>query len=133
MKKRAILLGGIIVTLILFISGPVFSQEAGMRAPEARWAWGEVVSADAQTNTLIVKYLDQQSGEEREITAVVNEKTVYTNATGLGEIKAGDTISMDYATGPDAKNIALNVVVEKPKPPQQEPATSEETSTEEGN
>ncbi|MDP2941734.1 MAG: hypothetical protein Q8N85_05765, partial [Candidatus Omnitrophota bacterium] len=113
MRKRAILMGGIIVPLILF---------SAIHAPGAQWAWGEVVSADAQNNMLTVKYLDQQSGEEREIAAAVDEKTIYTNAAGLGEIKAGDTISMDYAVGPDAKNIALNIVVEKPKPPQQEPA-----------
>jgi hypothetical protein len=50
---------------------------------------------------------------EKELTLTVDDKTKFENAKGLEEIKAQDTVSVDYSAGSDGKNLALAVSVEK--------------------
>ena len=82
--------------------------------PDVLWLWGDVVAVDAQKNELTVKYLDYESDNEKEIPVTVNDKTAYENAKTLAELKAQDTVSVDYVVV-DGKNIAKNISVEKPE------------------
>ncbi len=76
------------------------------------WVWGEVKSADSTTAELTVTYMDYQTDEEKELVLGVSPETKFEGVSGLGEIKAGDTASIDYLTK-DGKNIAKNISIEK--------------------
>ncbi len=79
-----------------------------------QWVWGEVVSLDSQAKTIILKYLDYETDQEKELTLVTDEKTTYENIKGFDEIKVKDILSIDYAVGPENKNVAKNINLEKP-------------------
>ena len=109
--------------VVLFLTGLAiispFAQESETQvipaAPESevQWLWGEVVFVDTLTKQTIVKYLDYETDTEKEITININDKTNFENAKSLDEIKAEDTVSIDYITDPEGKNIAKNISVEK--------------------
>ena len=79
-----------------------------------QWVWGEVVSLDSQAKTIILKYLDYETDQEKELTLVSDEKTTYENIKSFDEIKVKDILSIDYAAGPEDKNAAKNINLEKP-------------------
>lgn len=81
--------------------------------PEVEWLWGEVVSLDTNTKEMVVKYLDYETDTEKEINIGIDEKTTYENMKSPDEIKAQDTVSIDYIAAVDGKNIAKNISVEK--------------------
>lgn len=110
MRYRIGLALGVIASLI-FVN-LVLAQEA-QNEPEALWLWGEVVSIDTQNNNLLVKYLDFETDQGKEISINVDEKTTYENIKSLDELKPKDNVSIDYIQSPDAKNLAKNIVVEK--------------------
>lgn len=83
--------------------------------PETQWIWGEVVSVDIPANEISVKYLDYETDNEKEMKIGVNEKTTYENAGSINDLKAGNTISVDYVSTPDGKNTAKNISIEKPE------------------
>jgi hypothetical protein len=89
--------------------------------PEVQWIWGDVVSVDAAAKKVQVKYLDYETDTEKEISIETDAKTTYENANSLEEIKAQDTLSIDYMMNADGKNIAKNISVEKPESAQAVP------------
>ena len=90
------------------------SQETpAAKESEVQWLWGEIVSVDTLTKQMIVKYLDYETDTEKEISININDKTNFENAKSLDEIKAHDTVSVDYITTSEGKNIAKNIGVEK--------------------
>lgn len=129
MRQKLYLILGIAVVLILSAAGAGFSQEAEAveetplteTLPEAQmgldtqWLWGGVVSVDVQNNELLVKYLDYETDQEKEITISVDDKTTYENIGSLIEIKPQDTVSIDYLVSAEGKNVAKNISVEKPE------------------
>jgi hypothetical protein len=92
---------------------PAAASEQTIANSEPQWLWGEVEAVNAQAKTVQVKYLDYDTDIEKELLITVDEKTKFENAKGLEEIKAQDTVSVDYLVGSDGKNLALAVSVEK--------------------
>ncbi|MDP2905580.1 MAG: hypothetical protein Q8O22_04695 [Candidatus Omnitrophota bacterium] len=76
---------------------------------EMQWVWGEVVSVDPTNKAIVVKCLDYETDQEREMTVNVDDKTVYDNVKSLDEIKPNDTLSIDYIISADNRNIARNL------------------------
>ncbi|MBI5145563.1 MAG: hypothetical protein HZA27_05215 [Candidatus Omnitrophica bacterium] len=120
MKKIRFLL--LLASLIL-ISGLVFAQETNT-APaqeslatetDIQWVWGEVVSVSLENKEILVKYMDYETDNEKEMSVVVDDKTIYENAKSLEEIKPQDTLSIDYIVTAEGKNIAKTIGVEKPE------------------
>jgi hypothetical protein len=89
------------------------AQQEGI--PDIQWLWGEVVTVDTENKTLVIRTLDYEASQEKEVTVNVDEKTTYENAQSLDQIKPKDTLSIDYIIGPDGKNIAKNIGLEKPE------------------
>ncbi|MDP2044063.1 MAG: hypothetical protein Q8K15_02700 [Candidatus Omnitrophota bacterium] len=132
------------ITITTFIA---FAQEPGDSVPAAstmpadlapapiknevdtQWAWGEVTSLDGQAKTLSLKYFDYETDQEKELVLAVDEKTAYEDIKSFDEIKIKDTLSIDYAVGPENKNVAKNISLERPDAlaaVPQHPALSEE-------
>jgi len=98
---------------------------------EIQWVWGEVVSVDPAAKSLTLKYLDYETDQEKEVTIGANEKTTFENVKTIDEIKAKDTLSIDYTVA-DGKNTAKNISLEKPElpvEPQEAPVESASTET----
>lgn len=112
MRQTLCLVLGIIVSLIIV---SLASTQEIQTEPETLWLWGEVVSVDIQNKTLSVKYLDFETDQEKEMSVNVDEKTTYENIKTLDAMKTKDNVSVDYIISPDGKNIARNIVVEKPE------------------
>jgi len=126
-----------LVALIVLIGiNTVFSQEQGNQAqepavateqanvasaapavpaanPEFQWVWGEVSSVDPNKSEFVVKYLDYETDQEKEMTISVDDKTTYENAKAFADIKPKSTLSIDYVVGLDNKNIAKNISIEE--------------------
>lgn len=83
--------------------------------PETQWVWGQVISVDRLNGAITLKYLDYETDQEKQIAIQVDDKTTYENVKSLGEINAGNTLSIDYIASPEGKNIAKNVSLEKPE------------------
>lgn len=129
MKQKIGSVLGIITFLILIGATSLFSQEAVVpeeaalekaiaetqMESETQWLWGEVISVDIQKNELLIKYLDYETDQEKEVTITVDDETTYENIKALLEIKPQDTVSVDYIVSPEGKNIAKNISVEKPE------------------
>ena len=134
MEKRTVLVLAVAASFIFLSAGLGLCQEAeveqGGAVPEvqaeedAQWVWGEVVSVDAAANTVVVKYLDYETDQEKDISVSVDAKTTYENASALSDIKVKDTLSIDYVTV-NGKNIAKNISVEKPDMETTAPAASD--------
>jgi len=104
-----------IFAFVMLITAPwlvAFAQEAN--EINMQWVWGEVVSLDSQAKTVILKYLDYETDQEKELALVIDEKTTYENIKSFDEIKVKDILSIDYAAGPEDKNVAKNISLEKP-------------------
>jgi hypothetical protein len=82
---------------------------------EMQWLWGEASAIDAQNKTLMVKYLDYETDQEKEMLLSIDDKTAFENVKSLEEIKVQDTLSIDYIIGADGKNAARNISVERPE------------------
>lgn len=124
--RKSIILAIVAFSIILISSNTVFSQEEEKviegpaiqetpSEPEVQWLWGEVVSVDANNNEVAVKYLDYENDTEKEIAIAVDEKTIYENIESISEIKPKDNVSVDYIVSENGKNIAKNIIVEKPE------------------
>jgi biopolymer transport protein ExbD len=123
---------GVLVLLITITTFIAFAQEPEVSAPatstmpadlapapmqnenNTQWVWGEVTNLDNQAKTLTLKYLDYETDQEKELVLTIDEKTTYENIKSFDEIKVKDTLSVDYATGPEDKNIVKNISLEKP-------------------
>ena len=137
MGKRRGLVLGIAASLIFIGAGFVFAQEAieqggavpqGQTEPDVQWVWGEVTSVDAQNKTILIKYLDYETDQEKEISIATDAKTTYENVQSLDQIKPKDVLSIDYTVDPQGNSVAKNISVEKPDNTQleQEANTPEE-------
>ncbi len=139
MKRKMSLVLGIMFAFLLISTGIGFSEEQAQQnlptqstqvtqpaqpiqptkeissEPETQWIWGEVVSIDAATKNISVKYLDYETDTEKEINIAVDSKTTYENVKSVDEMKPQDTLSVDYIINPDGRNIAKNISVEKPE------------------
>lgn len=120
MKRKTIRNLGIIFSFIFIASVPVLAQEQTIipqvqSEQEMQWIWGEVTSVDLENRVFVVKYLDYETDQEKEITINTDEKTVYENIKSLEEMRPTDTLSVDYIISSDGKNIAKNVSIEKPE------------------
>jgi hypothetical protein len=89
--------------------------------PEMQWLYGEAVKVDTATGEVLVKYQDFDTDEEKEMTVLANEKTVFENVKALGEIQPKDALSIDYKAYNDGRNIAKNISVEKAEQPLEAP------------
>jgi len=134
MKTRTGLVLGIVGCFIFISMGLSFSQEPATQVettpetqvePQTQWLWGEVVSVDVANKTLVVKYLDYEIDQEKDITITTDDQTSYENVNSLSEIKIKDALSIDYIIGADGKNIAKLISVEKPESPMPETQTVE--------
>jgi hypothetical protein len=88
------------------VTGPV-DQSA-----DTQWVWGEVIAVDAAKNEFMVKYLDYETDQEKELTLSVDGKTAFENVRSLAEMKAQSQAGIDYIVSSEGKNIARNVSVE---------------------
>ena len=129
--KKALILSGFIVIIIIAATQIIFAQEAAVTPADSavitsnqqspsikegdmQWAWGEVINLDNQAKTITLKYLDYEADQEKELVLVVDEKTTFENIKDFNELKLKDTLSIDYILGADNKNIAKNISLEKP-------------------
>ena len=131
MRHKLSLILAIALFLILGSSRAVFSQDdtntvsttieemaatgASIEEPDVQWLWGEAVSLDTQKNELVVKYLDYEIDQEKEITIIANDGTTYENIESFNQIKPNDTVSIDYIVNPVGRSLAKNISVEKPE------------------
>lgn len=124
MKIKIVSVLGITVFLIFISANLIFSQESierggavpeSQKEPDTQWLWGEVVTLDTQNKMISVKYLDYETDQEKEIIINTDDKTTFENVKAIDELKPKDTVSVDYTVGPDGKNIAKNISVEKPE------------------
>jgi hypothetical protein len=127
----------VVVTMMFVSVSAAWSQEAPVPASEQtrsnsepQWLWGEIEAVNAQAKTVQVKYLDYDTDIEKELVITVDDKTKFENAKGLEEIKAQDTVSVDYLSGSDGKNLALAVSVEKLEDMETVPADALEPAAE---
>lgn len=81
---------------------------------DTQWVWGEVANLDSAGKIITLKYLDYETDQEKDILLAVDEKTTFENIKSFDEIKAKDTLSIDYMVTPDGKNIAKNIGLESP-------------------
>jgi len=126
-KKGAFLVVLVSLGIILISLNSSFGQEQEKETiqgppmqeistePEMQWLWGEVVSVDPANSQVTVKYLDYDNDTEKEMVVNVDEKTGYENSKSIGDIKSGDTVSIDYVVSPEGKSVAKNISVEKPE------------------
>jgi hypothetical protein len=117
-----------ILALVVFISliclsyfalaqEPVASQEPAPVLDESRWVWGEVTAVDTNLGQLVIKYLDYETDEVKDMLLIVDPEATFENISGLKDIKIGDYASVDYIVNKENKNIAKNISVEKPETP----------------
>ena len=123
MKKIGLFLG-IFFSLVLLILGPLFAEEPATALsdtqtaapePELQWVWGEAVNLDPQNKLIMVKYLDYETDQEKEISIGIDDKTTFENIKDILEIKPQDMLSIDYVITGEGKNIAKNISLEKPE------------------
>lgn len=133
MRMRIYFILAVLASLMLISAGPVLCEEQNVQqeapivtnAPElseTQWVWGEVVSTDAPNKMLVVKYLDYETDQEKEMSITADDNTAYENIKSLDEIKPQDAVSIDYIVSPQGSNLAKNISLEKPEaqpmPPQ---------------
>ena len=118
---KGLLLG--IIALFIVISlvfaqdeaTPSAATEPGLNNSDMQWVWGEVVNIDTQNKTMVIRYLDYEADQEKEITIGADDKTTYEGIKFLDEIKPKDVLSIDYINAQDGKSIAKNISLEKPE------------------
>ena len=119
MNFRKILGIFVFIIFIAMATFVAFAEESVVAASaqnetDTQWAWGEVTSLDSQAKTLSLKYFDYENDQEKELVLTVDEKTAYENIKSFDEIKVKDTLSIDYAAGPENNNVAKNISLERP-------------------
>lgn len=133
--KKVCTLG--IITFLFFLgASSVFGQEQPAQIPvttpemqnmvaeeglvsdskesETQWLYGDVINLDPQNKTILVKTLDYETDQEKEVAIATDEKTTFENIKSLDEIKPNDTVSVDYVVSPDGNNLAKNISLERP-------------------
>ncbi len=127
MKGAVRILGIAVLVGIVSLTAAVAQQDpaaaegtAGEQVPapveaDVQWQWGEIVAVSPDQNSFTFKYLDYEADVEKEISVFADADTVFENVTALNELKAQDTVSIDFVQAPDGKYLAKNVSVEKPE------------------
>lgn len=121
MKRLKIFLCGVLVLSIGV--GLVLAQDpAGTEAvnqelkdSDVQWVLGEVVNVDLGNNVINVRYLDPEDNQMKDISLNVDSGTTYEGIKSLEEIKAMDSLSIDYIITQDGKNLARNIGLDKPE------------------
>ncbi len=108
------------------VDSVVITAAAPQEKSDIQWAWGEVVSLDNQAKIVTIKYLDYETDQEKELVLTIDDKTTFENIKGLDELKLKDTLSIDYVSLPDNKNIAKNISLERPDALASVPAQTQE-------
>jgi len=144
--KRILILA--VTAFLIFVAGSVFSQDEVVnqnaspvmetsntvilepavietKEPETQWVYGDVINLDPQNKTILVKILDYETDQEKEITIATDEKTTFENIKSLDEIKPNDAVSVDYIIIDEGRNLAKNISLERPEA-QAAPAVVEE-------
>lgn len=126
----------VLISFLILFNGLVLAQtpkpetpQAETKAPETQWVWGEVVFVDNSSGQLMVKYIDYETDSEKDITISTSAETTYENAAALADIKAKDTVSIDYTVSPEGKNMAKKISVEKAETSPAETSAPAETNT----
>lgn len=136
MRIRLGLVIGIIGCLMLAGFGFALSQDESLEGqattevkdmPETQWVWGEVVNLDPQNKAILVKYLDYENDQEKEISIKTDDSTTFENFKSLDEIKPNDEVSIDYIVTSDGTNLAKNIGLEKPEAAPDEESQGEAT------
>ena len=86
----------------------------GEEAPELQWLWGEVVSVDVGKKEIVIKYPDYDTQQDKQMTVVATDNTVYENVASLVDLKPTDMVSIDYRIDQAGKNIVERLSIEKP-------------------
>jgi len=139
MGRKNLLILVIIVSLIFIATKAVLSQEVAPKADaaedaieaqnpvtegavvpedkegETQWIYGDVINLDPENKTILVKTLDYETDQEKEVSIATDKKTAFENIKSLDEIKPNDTVSIDYIVSADGKNLAKNLSLEKPE------------------
>ncbi len=140
MRKKITFISISLTCLLFIYTGGGFAQEQpvsaqgpkseeGVVESDILWLWGEVSSIDSQNKSLLVKYFDYETDQEKEMTVAVDNKTILDNMKSFDEIKPQDTVSIDYIVSPDGKNVAKNISIEKPEIAPEPQASPPQTST----
>ena len=118
MKRKTLAVLVAAACLTLAFVAVAFSQDTPnessdeMETLEVQWLWGEVVSVNPDKNEILVRYMDYDNEEMKEITVTVDEDTTYENVESLAKIKPKDTLSIDYIITEEGKNLAKLVSFE---------------------
>lgn len=83
------------------------------RSPQMQWVWGRALSVDPEAGIFTISYLDYVTDQSKELVIAVNNETVYEHIESISEIKASDTLSVDFVIDAEGRNIASNVSVDK--------------------
>lgn len=104
-------------------TSPQQSSDSNMQ-----WVWGEVTGVDTQGKALVLKYLDYETDQEKEISISVDDATAYENIKSLEEIQPKNNLSVDYVSK-DGVNLAKSISLEKTEiTPEPEPVIEPETT-----
>ena len=139
MNAKKLFIPVIIVSLIFIATKAVLSQEVAPKADAAEDAieaqnpvtegaalpedkenetqliYGDVINLDPENKTVLVKTLDYETDQEKEVSIATDEKTTFENIKSLDEMKPNDTVSVDYIVTAEGKNLAKNLSLEKPE------------------
>lgn len=110
----------LILTSVIFAFG---QEQTPLNTPasdsqidsDTQWLWGEVVYVDNQKNMLLVKYLDYDTDQEKEMLFSMDDKTAFENVKSSNEIKPRDAVSVDYVLTAGGLILAKKVSIEKPE------------------
>ena len=90
---------------------PASAVPAGQPEQEPDYAFGTVKNVSG--DQLMINEFDYDTGEEKEVTYMVDSKTQYDNVASLKEVAVGDEVDIDYFDK-DGKKLAVTVAVAKP-------------------
>jgi hypothetical protein len=114
MKK--VLSLGVLVILLFSVVGISYAQEV---AEETDYSFGTVKSVTG--DQLVVTEYDYEADKDVDITYTVDPAAKLENVDAVANIKAGDSIEIDFISK-DGKKIAKALSVEKPLPEGEETA-----------
>jgi hypothetical protein len=99
--------------LIFAADKSIYDELTAPAESETQWLWGEIVSVDLPKKVLLVKYLDYETDQEKEVRVYVDDRTTYENAGSIVEMKPLDTVAIDYTIDQEGANLATNISLEK--------------------
>jgi hypothetical protein len=99
--------------LIFAADKSIYDELTAPAESETQWLWGEIASVDLPKKALLVKYLDYETDQEKEVKIYIDDRTTYENAMSIVEMKPLDTVAIDYIIDPDGANLATNISLEK--------------------